>query len=202
MSTITQLKTRALSHMFRRRHTQERTEPHVKTKRTPRLQTASESRRQRRQGNRNSDDEIEKRRHRKNSRNEVPQVRGLRRNIYREHSRLCWRISTSSGTRLNNCKRSFIHLDANPDQQRKQTEWIEKNCDPSRRKSRPATEQDWMNSKEVSSISAQTPTSSGTRLNEFKRSFIHLGANPSTPKGNTEFHLHNVSSLFNEERAR
>ena len=42
-----------------------------------------------------------------------------------------------------------------------------------------------MISKEVSSISAQIPTSNGTRLNEFKRNAIHLGANPEQQRNKT-----------------
>ena len=51
-------------------------------------------------------------------------------------------ISTSSRTKLNEFKRSVIHLGANSDQQQNKTERIQKKCHPSGRKSRPAAEQD------------------------------------------------------------
>ena len=105
----------------------------------------------------------------------------------KEVSSISAQIPTSSGTRLNEFKRSVIHLGANPDQQQKKAERIQKKCHPSRRKPRPAAEQDWTNSKELSSISAQIPTSSGTRLNEFKRSVDAHGYN-SSPQGATSHH--------------
>ena len=39
----------------------------------------------------------------------------------------------------------------------------------------------------MSSISAQIPTSNKTRLNEFKRSIIHLGANPDQQRNTTKW---------------
>ena len=55
----------------------------------------------------------------------------------------------------------MAHLGANPDQQRNNTE---------------------RNSKEESSISAQIPTSSETRLNELEKRLIHLGAIPTSSR--------------------
>ena len=50
---------------------------------------------------------------------------------------------------FDNRKPRACHVGANPDQQQNKTERIQKKCHPSRRKSRPAAEQDLMNSKEV-----------------------------------------------------
>ena len=69
-----------------------------------------------------------------------------------------------------NSKGSVIHLGATPDQQQNKTKRVQKKCHPSRHKLLPVAAQDETASKEVSSISAQIPTSSGTKLIEFKRS--------------------------------
>ena len=57
--------------------------------------------------------------------------------------------STSSGTKLNEFKRSVIRLGANPDQQRNKTERFRKKCHPSPRELRSAAEQNLITSKEV-----------------------------------------------------
>ena len=56
---------------------------------------------------------------------------------------------------------------------------------PSSAQIRVAAETGSINTKEISSISTQIPTSSRNKLNQIKRNLIHLGANPDQQQNKT-----------------
>ena len=104
-------------------------------------------------------------------------------------------FAASLGLKLNDFTRRLFHLGANLDQQRNKTEWIWKKFHRSRRKFSHAAGQHWMNSKEVSSVSAQTQPAARATLNEFKRSVFSLGANSNQQSEQPWTNLKEVSSL-------